>query len=189
MEISLISDTLSTIATKYGHGLGLGLSNFVTDRHCSPHDQPPQFYALIVPIDAIAPPTTKPRTTAPKKLARKRCRVKRSSKTDGGDHDHDRDIFGNEDGGGFFDGGDGPFGGGGGGRGGGGGDRFDGFNWEESLPDSPSDPAFDFVYGVLSWIVFSNCLHFALKKVIRIVADGVSDPDRQKVPVRFSPIC
>ncbi|KAL8254409.1 hypothetical protein R6Q59_032630 [Mikania micrantha] len=177
MEISIISDTLSTIATKYGHGLGLGLSNFATDRYCSSHDQHLQVYALMVPIDAIAPPTIKPRT-APKKLARKRYRVKRSSKSDGGD------AFVNEDGGGFFDGGDGPFGGGGGGGGGDG--SFDGFNWDESLPDSPSDPAFDFVYGVLCWIVFSNCLHFAFKKVIRILADGVSDPERQKVHLGFT---
>lgn len=126
----------------------------------------------MVPIDAIAPPTIKPRT-APKKLARKRCRVKRSSKADGDG------AFADEDGGGFFDGGDGPFGGGGGGG------NFDGFNWEESLPASPSDPAFDFVYEVLCWIVFSNCLHFAFKKVIRILADT----EREKVPLRLTPIC
>ncbi|XP_024994415.1 uncharacterized protein LOC112527825 isoform X1 [Cynara cardunculus var. scolymus] len=175
MEISLISDTLTTIATKYGHGLGL--SNFVTDR--THYDQQLQIYAIMVPIDAIAPPLVKPRT-APKKLARKRCRVKRSSKTDGDD------AYVDEDGGGFFDGGDGPFGGGGGGAGGSG-DNFDGLNWDESLPASPSDPAFDFVYEVLCWIVFSNCLHFAFKRVIRILADGVADPERRKVPLRFTP--
>nr|GEX78596.1 putative ribonuclease H-like domain-containing protein [Tanacetum cinerariifolium] len=113
----------------------------------------------------LAPPTIKPRT-APKKLARKRCRIKRSSKTDnnGGPYDGE----------GFFDGGDGPFGGGGGGGGRGGGD---GFNWDESVPVEPTDPAFDFVYEVLCWIVLSNCLHFAFKKVFRIV----SDSEREKV--------
>ncbi|XP_023768584.1 protein FERTILITY RESTORER RF2, mitochondrial [Lactuca sativa] len=179
MEISLISDTLTAIATKYGHGLGL--SNFITDRNCSSYDQQLQTYALMVAIDAIAPPSVKPRV-APKKLARKRCRVKRSSKIDGGG------PYVDEDGGGFFDGGDGPFGGGGGGGGGSGG-NFDGFNWDESLPASPSDPAFDFIYEMLCWIVFSNCLHFAFKKVIRILADGVADSEREKVPLRFTPIC
>ncbi|KAJ0779748.1 hypothetical protein HanPI659440_Chr06g0229961 [Helianthus annuus] len=154
MEISLIPDTLSTIATKYNH-------KFL------------QISALIVPIDAIAPPTIKPRT-APKKLARKRCRIKRSSKTDGGDASVNENDFS----GGFFDGGDGPFGGGSGGGGGGGGG---GFGWDESVPEK-LDPAFDFVYGVLCWIVFSNCLHFAFKRVIRrILGDGVSE--RQKVSV------
>ncbi|KAI3713631.1 hypothetical protein L1987_72214 [Smallanthus sonchifolius] len=179
MEISLIFDTLTTIATKYGHGLGLGVSNFVTDRHYSSHDQPLQIYALNSPIDAIAPPTIKPRT-APKKLARKRSRVvKRSWKTYGDD------AFPGEDEGSFFDGGDGPFGGGG--SGGDGGGSFDRFNWDESLP--ASDPAFDFVYEVLCWTVLSNCLHFAFKKVIRILADGVSDAEREKVALRFTPVC
>ncbi|KAK1438411.1 hypothetical protein QVD17_04220 [Tagetes erecta] len=185
MEISLIFDTLTTIATKYGHGLGLGLglgvSNFIHSSSSS-HDQQLQIYALTIPIDAIAPPTIKPRT-APKKLARKRSRVKRSWKTYGGDDQ----AFVDEDRGGFFDGGDGPFGGGGGGGGGGdGGGSFDGFNWDESLPASPSDPAFDFVYEVLCWIVLWNCLHFAFKKVIRILA---ADAEREKVPLRLNPIC
>ncbi|KAM0059753.1 hypothetical protein Hdeb2414_s0005g00184811 [Helianthus debilis subsp. tardiflorus] len=167
MEISLIFDTLTTIATKYGHGLALGLSNFVTDRHS---DQQPHIYAL------MAPPTIKPRT-APKKFARKRSRVKRSCKTYGGDGDGD--AFFDEDGGGFFDGGDGPFGGGGGGGDGG------GFNWDESLPESTPDPAFEFVYEVLCWIVFSNCLHFAVKKVMRILGDA----EREKVvPLRVASV-
>nr|GEW60517.1 hypothetical protein [Tanacetum cinerariifolium] len=137
MELSLISDP-----TRYTHGLTTLQINSI-----------------------LAPPTIKPRT-APKKLARKRCRIKRSSKTDnnGGPYDGE----------GFFDGGDGPFGGGGGGGGRGGGD---GFNWDESLPVEPTDPAFDFVYEVLCWIVLSNCLHFAFKKVFRIV----SDSEREKV--------
>ncbi|XP_071705179.1 uncharacterized protein [Rutidosis leptorrhynchoides] len=181
MEVSLISDTLTTIASKYSHVLGLGLSNSVTDRHYSSHDHHLQITAIMLPIDAIAPPTVKPRT-APKKLARKRRRVKRSSKSDGGGGG----AYCDEDGGGFFDGGDGPFGGGGGGGGGG---DFGGFNWYESVPDSPSDPAFDVVYGVLCWIVFSNCLHFAFKKVIRILADGIADTEREKVHLRFTPIC
>nr|XP_043639860.1 uncharacterized protein LOC122610974 [Erigeron canadensis] len=163
MEITLIPDTITTIATNYTHTLGSSFSNFPNS------DQNHQISAVMFPIDAIAPPVAKPRTSAPPKtLARKRCRVKRSSKIDNGGGGEYADEYD----GGFFDGGDGPFGGGGGGGG-------DGFNWDESV--SPSDPAFDFVYGVLCWIVFSNCLHFAFKKVIRILTDSPSD--RDKVPI------
>jgi hypothetical protein len=152
MELSLISDTLTTITT-------------TTHRF--------QIHSI------IAPPTLKPRT-APKKLARKRCRIKRGSKT--GDNNG-----GPYDGEGFFDGGDGPFGGGGGGGGGGGDNYGDGFSWdEESVPVGPTDPAFDFVYEVLCWIVLSNCLHFAFKKVFRIVSDSERD---KVVSPRFIPIC
>lgn len=83
------------------------------------------------------------------------------------------------DGGGFIninnDGG--YFGGGGSGRGGNGGKgwNFDGnggVNWGESSNNSFNDPAFDFVYEVLSWIALSNCLHFAFKKMVRIMGRG-----------------
>lgn len=94
----------------------------------------------------------------------------------------------------FFDGGDddGAFGGGNSWGGGGSGWNFGGFggsNWDEPSSNSISDPAFDFVYEVLSWIVFSNCLHFAFKKVVRIVAGGLGDPAREKVPMRLTPVC
>lgn len=67
--------------------------------------------------------------------------------------------------------------------------RFgEGENWDE--PSSLQDPAFDFVYRVLSWIMLSNCLHFAVKKIVRIIADGsIVDSDREKVPARLAPIC
>ena len=86
----------------------------------------------------------------------------------------------------FGDGGDGNFGGGGFGGGGGGGDwnfnRFgEGENWEEH--SSLEDPAFDFVYRVLSEIMLSNCLRFAVKKIVRIITDGsIVDSDKEKVP-------
>ena len=87
---------------------------------------------------------------------------------------------------------DGPFNNGGGGGGGGGSWNFGGFggaNWEGYSSNSYNDPAFDFVYEVLSWIVLSNCLHFAFKKVVRIVADVFGDPAREKVPMRLEPVC
>ncbi|PQQ21448.1 uncharacterized protein Pyn_04615 [Prunus yedoensis var. nudiflora] len=85
------------------------------------------------------------------------------------------------------------FNGGWGGSGGGGGgwnfDRFGGHNWDESSSSSPSDPAFDFVYEVMCWIALSNCVHFAFKRVIRIVADGLGDEERAKVPMRLTSVC
>jgi hypothetical protein len=95
----------------------------------------------------------------------------------------------------FGDGGDGVYGGGSGGFGGGGGGGSDwNFNrfGEGDNPDESSlpDPAFDFVYQVLSWIMLTNCLHFAVKKIVRIIADGsIVDSDREKVPTRLAPIC
>lgn len=165
MEISVISDNVTTIDTKHSHGLGF--ANSLTRRHnflCSPDQQRRlEICAQVLPIDAVAPPPVKP-STIPKTGARKRARVRRRLKTDG---------FGADggDGGGFFGGGDGPFGGGGG--------NFHGFNWDESSP-SPSDPAFDFVYAALSWFVLSNCLHFAFKRVVRIVVDGSADPGERR---------
>ncbi|KAL1806698.1 hypothetical protein ACET3Z_029766 [Daucus carota] len=122
--------------------------------------------SVIFPIDAVAPPPVKRNyiPKAPRSLVRKRCRTRRRSLTGGDDED------GGD--GGFF-GGDGPFGGGGGG--GGGGWNFDGSDWEESSA-SWSDPAFDFVYEVMSWIALSNCLLYAFKKVLRIGGAG----DREK---------
>ncbi|KAI3723305.1 hypothetical protein L2E82_34786 [Cichorium intybus] len=34
-----------------------------------------------------------------------------------------------------------------------------------------SDPTFDPVYEALTWFVLSNSLHFALKRVVQLVAD------------------
>ncbi|KAH1200867.1 hypothetical protein GmHk_17G047718 [Glycine max] len=64
-----------------------------------------------------------------------------------------------------------------------------GNNWDEPSSSVP-DPAFDFVYQVLSWIMLSNCLHFSFKRIVRIVAAGsIVDSDREKVPARLVPIC
>lgn len=99
---------------------------------------------------------------------------------DGGDND----FFAFSDGGDSNNGG-GNFGSGGGGKGWNGG--YGGANWEEFSDNSISDPAFDFVFEILCLIAMSNCLHFAFKKVVRIVADGFGD--RGKVPMRLTPIC
>ncbi|KAL7220738.1 hypothetical protein ACSBR2_013598 [Camellia fascicularis] len=187
MELSLISDTVTVAATQ-----GLGFAKSVAYRHhftssnnhLSLSDSSPekpssagslQISAVI--LDAVAPPPVKPNhlRTARRTLLRKKRRTRR--RTGGGpEEDDDGDFFGGGD-----DGGDG-----GGGFGGGGGWNFDSFgwsNWDDSSSSSPSDPAFDFVFEVISWIALSNCLHFAFKKVVRIVADGMGDPAREKVPI------
>ncbi|KAM3302020.1 hypothetical protein P3S67_016522 [Capsicum chacoense] len=196
MEISLISDTLTTVVATTQ---GLGFSNYLLNRNInsvltlsdvSSDQQSPsrQISSVVFPIDALAPPPVKYNKvrSAPRRLARKTRRIVRKSLGSGDE--------GGDDNGFLFDGGDydGPFGGGGGGGSGGRGWNFDGYggaNWEES--SSFSDPAFDFVYELMCWAALSNCLHFALKKVVRIVADGVSgDPAREKVvvPVRLTTV-
>ncbi|KAM7488123.1 hypothetical protein LguiB_025607 [Lonicera macranthoides] len=190
MEIYQIADTVTGAATQ-----GLGFANFILNRqnftstnhlslHDSSSDQPSarilQLSAVIVPVDIVAsPPVRSNIKAAPRKYVRKVRRTKRRSVKGGGVADY------GEDGGFFGDGGDGTFGGGGGGGSGnwnfGG---FEGSDWDDSLSPSWSDPAFDFVYEVMSWIVLSNCVHFAFKKVMRI-----GDNEREKVPVRFTPIC
>ncbi|CAN4104475.1 unnamed protein product [Withania somnifera] len=199
MEISMISDTLTTVVTTTQ---GLGFSKFLLNRSLnngftlseSSSEQQSgggvrQISALIFPIDALAPPRMKYNNvkTAPRRLARKTRRIRRKSlRADDGDEngfwfDYDGSFGGGSDWNG---------GGGGGGSDGGGGWNFDGFggpNWEES--SSFSDPAFDFVYELMCWAALSNCLHFAFKKVVRIVADGFSDSAREKVvPVRLTSV-
>lgn len=188
MDISLIADPAAVSTTK---GLGLAIR-----RHCltsgsqisiseqlSTFAGVLQISALIFPVDALAPPPVKSYSyrTVPRTLPRKKRRAKRKSLVGNDSED------GEEEDDAFF-GGDGPFFGGGSGGGGGGGsgrgwnfDRFGGHSWDESSSSSSSDPAFDFVYEVISWIALSNCVHFAFKKVIRIVADGIGDGGREKV--------
>ncbi|KAF8401420.1 hypothetical protein HHK36_012359 [Tetracentron sinense] len=197
METSVIADAVTAATTP-----GLGFAKFLLRRHyftSNNHFSVPcdvssesssaagvlSISAGVLPIDAIAPPAVRSNSyrAALRTLSRQKRRTRRRSLT--GDFDD-----GEEDG--FFgDGGDGPFGGGGYGGYGGRGWNFDGYggsNWEDSSSSS-SDPAFDFVYEVLSWIALSNCVHFAFKKVIRIVAGGIGDPSREKVPMRAVPIC
>ncbi|XVF62535.1 hypothetical protein PTKIN_Ptkin09bG0015900 [Pterospermum kingtungense] len=201
MDLSLICDTL-TVATSQG----LGFVKLILDRHhgnsCfslsfdSSADNMGNLHvtASIVPFDAVAPPPVKPNSykTLPRTLLRRKRRAKR--KLFGGDESNDAEDYG------FLlgsDGGDGygPFGGGGGGSSwGGNGWNFNGFggqNWDESSSSSPwTDNALDFVYEVVCWIALSNCVHFAFKKVVRIVANGVEEASaREKVPMRLASVC
>ncbi|KNA07551.1 hypothetical protein SOVF_170690 [Spinacia oleracea] len=141
-----------------------------------------QISSIIFPIDAVAPPPVRSRsscrTSARRTLLKRRRRTRRRSPPSDGEDDA-----------GFFGGDDsGFFGGFGGGRGwnsdgfGGGG----GFNWDDwsSSSSYPDDPAFDFVYEVICWLVFSNCLHFAVKKVVRLITE-----EREKVPLRIASVC
>ncbi|KAH7573523.1 hypothetical protein ACOSP7_007255 [Xanthoceras sorbifolium] len=173
MDIALIADNV-TVATSQT----LGFAKFLLRRHHY------LISSAILPTDALAPPPVRSTScrTAPRTLTRKKRRTKRRSSTSGDDSD------GSGEGDGFFGGGsdDGPFGGGGyGGRGW----NFDGFggqNWDESSQWWSSNGfAFGFVYEVIYWIALSNCVHFAFKKMVRIV----TDTDRDKVPIRLTPIC
>lgn len=184
MEISVISDTLSSIAYSTQ---SFGFSNFVLKRSRNVHsvsdavsDQPPQSPPHLH-VSAATPPAT--RTLTKRRLRRTR-RVKRKIVLDDGGGDNEYFAF--------SDGGDSGNGGGGFGGGGGGGKGWNfggygGANWEEFSDNSISDPAFDFVFEILCLIAMSNCLHFAFKKVVRIVAEGFGD--RSKVPMRLPPIC
>ncbi|TQE06564.1 hypothetical protein C1H46_007806 [Malus baccata] len=204
MDISLLYDTVTVATTAQGLGFAKFLirrpdltSNnqiSITDPHPdqpSPSNGVPQISAVIFSFDAVAPPRARPNSTrtATRTLLRKKRRTRRRPSS--GDDSND----GGEEDGGFF-GGDGPFFNGGwrgsGGGGGGGGwnfDRFGGNSWDESSSSSPSDPAFDFVYEVMCWIALSNCVHFAFKRVIRILADGLGDAHREKVPMRLTSVC
>lgn len=178
----MIADTVAVNAAK-SLGLLRGYQFPIADSGID------QISAMIQTCDAVAPPPVKPgkyRVSRRTLLRRKRRTKRRLS----GDESGNEGLF-------FGDGGDGPFSGGSGGFGGGGGgggswnsNRFgDGHNWDEPSSSLP-DPAFDFVYQVLSWIMLSNCLHFAIKKIVRIIADGsIVDSDREKVPARLAPIC
>ncbi|KZV23298.1 hypothetical protein F511_02199 [Dorcoceras hygrometricum] len=197
MEISVISDAISTVVYSTQ---GFAFSNFLLNRPYNvlsltdtPSDQPlqtpspspPSSSAVHFRISAAAPPAT--RTLTKPRLRRIR-RVKQKSLISDHDGSEGDGFFGFIDGC-DFSGGDGHLGSSGGGRGwnfGG----YGGANWEESSNDSISDPAFDFVYEVLCWIAMSNCLHFAFKKVVRIVADGFGDPAREKVVrMPLTPVC
>lgn len=191
MEISVISHALTLVASTQGLSIGVSKLNFCSNQSSEQSAGILQISAMIFPLDAVAPPPVKSNRTRtlPRRLMKKRRRTRRRSSTGDDDNDDREEVFG------FFggDGGvfDGPFNNGGGG-GGGGGWNFGGSggaNWEEYSSNSYNDPAFDFVYEVLSWIVLSNCLHFAFKKIVRIVADVFGDPAREKVPMRLAPVC
>ncbi|KAE8730937.1 Ribosomal protein L19e family protein isoform 1 [Hibiscus syriacus] len=190
MDLLLICDTL-TVATCQG----LGFAKLILDRHpylaansClylssdSPAGNLGIFHvtAGIVPIDAVAPPPVKPNSykTLPRTLLRRKRRTKRKLFT--GDDSNDGEDYG------FLFGSDGGDGKSGGSGWGGGGWNFGGFgeqNWDES-PSPWTGTALDFVYEVISWIALSNCVHFAFKKMVRIVANGIDEADdRGKVPM------
>ncbi|KAF5206043.1 hypothetical protein FRX31_004361 [Thalictrum thalictroides] len=187
MEIFAITDSF-TLPTATTQQL-IGFSNYLLNRHNSTSSSSStlSISASISPVDSIAPPAVRPNLykKAPRTFTRRHRRTKRRSQT--GESDD-----GEGEGGFYSDGGDGPFGGSGNGNGGssgggGNGDKgwnyYDGADWDESSASSFSDPAFDFVYKVIGWIVLSNCMHFAFKKIFRIVGNGFADPSREKVPM------
>ncbi|XP_057772337.1 uncharacterized protein LOC130991901 [Salvia miltiorrhiza] len=188
MEIAVLSDAISSIAHSTQ---SLGFSNLLNRPYnvlSLPDTSPDQASQSAPPfhISAASPPPT--RTLTRRRLRRSR-RVKRKIATDDGGDFSDGDVyfvFGG-DGGNFNNGGDGYFGRGGGGGKGWNFGGYGGANWEDFSNNSIHDPAFDVVYEVLCWIAMSNCLHFALKKVVKFVADGFGD--QEKIPMRLTPVC
>ncbi|KAJ4898400.1 glycine-rich protein [Raphanus sativus] len=183
MELCLIVDTVAVFTAKQGTAFGKSLLNRC--EYISFADSPvDQTSAVnIFPVDSIAPSPVRSSSNKTIRRIRKKRRAKRVSfcgdSEDGGD-------FGRF----LLEGGgnDGPFrfgGGGGGNDGGGKGWNYGsgGGNWEEPL--SWSDPAMEFVYEVICWIVLSNCVHFAFKRVVRIVTDG----EREKLNLTLTPVC
>ncbi|XP_031486144.1 uncharacterized protein LOC116254735 [Nymphaea colorata] len=126
--------------------------------------------AILGGIGAISagippPPAVRLRKlSAPSALSRRMRRAKRRTvlEDDGGDWEE----FG---GGSGRDDGDGPFGNG---KDGGGG----GWSFGSGDEGSNADPAFDFVYEVISWLALSQCLQFAFKRFVQLLED------RNKVP-------
>lgn len=118
------------------------------------------------------------RTSARRTLLNRRRRTRLKSPLS--DDEGDSGFFGGNDGSfydGFGDGRDWNFGGSGNGGG--------GFNWNDfSFSPYLDDPAFNFVYEVVRWFVFSNCLHFAFQKVVRLVTE-----DREKVTLQIACVC
>ncbi|PIN08406.1 hypothetical protein CDL12_19007 [Handroanthus impetiginosus] len=183
MEVSVVSDAISSIAYS---AQSSGFSNFLLNY---PHsvlsvsdkssDQPSQSSPSVL-ISASSRLSTR---TLTKRRLRKTRRVKRKI---GFDNEGGGDEFFVFSVGGDVNSGGGYLGSGGGGKGwnfGG----YGGWNWEEFSDNSISDPAFDIVYEILCWIAMSNCLHFAFKKVVRFVAEGVAD--RAKVQMPLTPVC
>ncbi|CAN6468626.1 unnamed protein product [Victoria cruziana] len=97
--------------------------------------------------------------SAPTALSRRMRRAKR--KTVWQEDDGDWEEFG---GGSDRDDGDGSFGNG---KDGGGG----GWSFGSGDDGSDADPAFDFVYEVISWLALSQCLQFAFKRFVQLLED------------------
>lgn len=202
MEFSLIADTVTVCTAKQGIAFGksllqrLDLANHISFAdsvvdHQSPGGGIVQASAIIFPVDAIAPPPVRSSSYKTIRRIRKKRRTRRVSFGGDGDDGGDFGRFLLE---GDFGGNDGPFGFGGGGNdgggkgwnyGGGGGGGFGRDNWDGSSFSSWSDPAMEFVYEVICWIALSNCVHFAFKRIVRIVTDG----EREKLDITLSPVC
>lgn len=127
-------------------------------------------FAGMLAVDVTAPPPV--RVAAPRSFTLSTRRVRRKTSKGGG----------GDDGSEWFsdDGGDSGSFGGGYGSGGGGDSRrgwpygWNGENWGSNW-DEASDSAFNFVYRIACWISLSHCLHYAFKKAVRFVQNGVDN--------------
>lgn len=175
---------------------------FTSNSSCSSSDQCDgtlRISAVNFPIEAVAKVISNRVGTLPRRnmKIKKRRRIKK--KTVSGDDGGSQDCTGygyeevfdffvgggdssspvcNNQGGGGGVGNNQGGGGGGGGGGSGKGGNFGGFGGSAgdgfSSDNSFYHMAFYFVYEVLSWIVLTNCLHFAYKKVLGIRASRLA---------------
>ncbi|KAK9677929.1 hypothetical protein RND81_11G176600 [Saponaria officinalis] len=148
-------------------------SSLISHHHLSLADSL-QISSIIAPINTVASPPVKSRhITSRRPLLKRRRRTRRRSPPSSGD---DIPFLGGADDGGIA-------GGGGIWNFGGGGNWSDGdwfsSNDNDNNNNNPDDPAFDFVFEVVCWIVFSNCVHFAFTKVFKLVSE-----ERAKVTLR-----
>lgn len=128
-----------------------------------------------IPVhDAAAPPSVKIGSyrVAPRMLAYKARHTKRRPHGGSGDGDDDGTEWD-----------EGGFGGSGGWSGsddGWGGNDYWGASWNEESwwREDASDAAFNFIYQVACWVSLTQCLQFALKKVLDVVHNGVEDSAR-----------
>lgn len=151
MEISLLADTVT-------------LPSIQTLAYTNSSNLTLQISASLCP-----PPVKSALKTLPRREVRKKRRTRRISLTAGGGSGYDdledgAEIPAGADGGYGDSGGSFRWGGGaGGGRG-----NSDGLGWSENeeSKDWPFGSAFHAFYEVISWITLSNCLRFAVHKVL-----------------------
>ncbi|KAL9232947.1 hypothetical protein vseg_008003 [Gypsophila vaccaria] len=133
-----------------------------------------QISSIIAPINTVASPPVKSRhVTSRRPQLKRRRRTRRRSPPSYGD---DVPFLGGPNDGGFI-------GGGGSWNFGGGSGNWNDGDWFSSFDNDNNnnldDPAFDFVFQVVCWMVFSNCVHFAFTKVFKLISEG-----RAKVTLR-----
>ncbi|CAN8269582.1 unnamed protein product [Cochlearia groenlandica] len=182
MEFSLIADTVSVFTAKQSivFAKSLLLNNRSDSANQISFSDSSADQSLVGIVQATTVRSSSYKTIRRIRKKRRTRRVSFSGDSEdggGGGGDFSRFLLEGDFGGGG-DGGKGWNSGGGSGGGG---------NWDDSSSSSSSwsDPAMGFVYEVICWIALSNCVHFAFKRIVRIVTDG----EREKLNITLTPVC